>query len=71
MADRARWRGAPDARTVVDMVAFEEAADRGLAGDRAALQEAARLYKGDVLPDCAGEWIDADRERLRQRATRC
>ena len=26
------------------------------------------LYKGDLLPDCAGEWIDADRERLRQRA---
>ncbi len=52
----------------VDLVAFEAATDRGLAGDRAALQEAARLYKGDILPDCAGEWIDADRERLRQRA---
>ena len=60
------WRG--EAGAVVDLVAFEAAADRGLAGDRAALQEAARLYKGDVLPDCAGEWIDADRERLRQRA---
>ena len=60
------WRG--DAGAVVDLVAFEAAADRGLAGDRAALQEAARLYKGDILPDCAGEWIDADRERLRQRA---
>jgi len=55
---------------IVDLVAFEAAADRGLAGDRAALQDAARLYKGDVLPDCAGEWIDADRERLRQRATK-
>jgi DNA-binding SARP family transcriptional activator len=60
------WRGATG--MVVDLVAFEAAADRGLAGDRAALHEAARLYKGDVLPDCAGEWIDADRERLRQRA---
>jgi DNA-binding SARP family transcriptional activator len=60
------WRG--EAGAVVDLVAFEAAAARGLAGDRAALHEAARLYKGDVLPDCAGEWIDADRERLRQRA---
>ena len=60
------WRGGAGA--VVDVVAFEAAADRGLAGDRAALHEAARLYKGDVLPGCAGEWIDADRERLRQRA---
>ncbi len=61
------WR--PDARTVVDIVAFEEAVDRGLRGDRGALEEAARLYKGDVLPDCTSDWIGADRERLRQRAT--
>lgn len=60
------WRGGAGA--VVDLVAFEAAADRGLAGDRAALNEAARLYKGDVFPGCAGEWIDAERERLRQRA---
>jgi len=61
------WR---DAGAPVDLVAFEAAADAGLAGDRDALREAARLYKGDILPDCAGEWIDADRERLRQRATK-
>ncbi len=60
------WRA--EVHAVVDLVAFEAAADRGLAGDRAALHEAARLYKGDILPDCSGEWIDADRERLRQRA---
>ena len=60
------WHG--EAGAIVDLVAFEAAADRGLEGDRAALQEAARLYKGDLLPECAGEWIDADRERLRQRA---
>jgi tetratricopeptide (TPR) repeat protein len=53
---------------VVDIVAFETAADRGLEADPSALQEAARLYRGDLLPDCAGEWIEADRERLRQRA---
>jgi DNA-binding SARP family transcriptional activator len=39
-----------------------------LQGDRAALQEAAALYKGDLLPDCTAEWIEGDRERLRQRA---
>ena len=58
----------PKVGTIVDLEAFEAAADRGLDGDHAALQEAARLYKGDLLPDCTGEWIDADRERLRQRA---
>src|SRR5207244_7756997 len=57
-----------DTGAIVDLVAFEAAADRGLEGDRAALQEAARLYMGDLLPECAGEWIDADRERVRLRA---
>jgi DNA-binding SARP family transcriptional activator len=56
------------ARATVDLAAFEDAAGRGLAGDRGALEEAARLYRGDLLPDFAGEWIDADRERLRHRA---
>jgi DNA-binding SARP family transcriptional activator len=60
------WRD--EASTIVDLVAFDAAADRGLAGDREALREAAALYRGDVLPDFAGDWIDADRERLRQRA---
>ena len=61
------WRARAGAR--VDVVEFEAAAERGLAGDRTALQDAAVLYKGDLLPDCAGEWIDPDRERLRQQAT--
>ncbi len=60
------WR--EDIGAVVDLVSFETAADRGLAGDRAALQDAAGLYKGDVLPAWTAEWIDVDRERLRQRA---
>ena len=42
------------AGAIVDLVAFESAADRGLEGDRGALQEAAALYQGDLLPDCAG-----------------
>jgi DNA-binding SARP family transcriptional activator len=60
------WLGR--AGVTVDLEVFESACDRGVTGDRAALQEAAGLYKGDLLPDCTGEWIDADRERLRQRA---
>jgi DNA-binding SARP family transcriptional activator len=60
------WRD--DTRVSVDILAFEQAADRGLAGDRAALQDAARLYQGDLLPDITVEWIEPDREQLRQRA---
>src|SRR5262245_8104066 len=60
------WR--EDRSTVVDLVAFESAADRGLDGSLAGLQEAASLYRGDLMPDCADEWIQPDRERLRQRA---
>lgn len=57
-----------DAGSKVDVLSFEADAEHGLAGDRGALHRAARLYTGDILPGCAGEWIDADRERLRQRA---
>ncbi len=60
------WR--EDDGATVDVLAFEDAAERGLKGDAAALRDAADLYRGDLLPDSTGEWIDADRERLRQRA---
>jgi DNA-binding SARP family transcriptional activator len=60
------WRD--DGGVPVDIVAFEQAAERGIAGDRAALQDAARLYQGDLLPDITVEWIETDREQLRQRA---
>lgn len=53
---------------IVDLVAFESAAARGLDGDREALQDAARLYQGDLLPGCEAEWIGDERERLRARA---
>jgi predicted ATPase/DNA-binding SARP family transcriptional activator len=52
----------------VDVVSFEDDAERGLAGDRGALHRAARLYTGELVPGWAAEWIDADRERLRRRA---
>jgi DNA-binding SARP family transcriptional activator len=59
------WR---TAAASVDVLAFESAAARGLKGDRPALEAAAQLYAGDLLPDCAGEWIEGDRQRLQQRA---
>ena len=65
-----------DARTLAwnasgataDVIVFEAAADRGLAGDDSSLAAAARLYKGDLLPDLSAEWIEDDRGRLRERA---
>ena len=60
------WR--PEALPELDVSDFERAAGRGLAGDRSALDEAARLYRGDLLPHCDDEWIHADRERLRGQA---
>jgi DNA-binding SARP family transcriptional activator/predicted ATPase len=57
-----------DFGAIADVIAFETAADRGLAGERTALAEAACLYKGDLLPDCSADWIEGERERLRARA---
>jgi DNA-binding SARP family transcriptional activator len=56
------WRDAGPG--TVDLIDFEAAADRGLAGDRDALKQAARLYAGDLLIECADDWIAGDRERL-------
>jgi DNA-binding SARP family transcriptional activator len=61
------WR--PE-KVELDVSDFERSARQGLQGDRRALDEAARLYPGDLLPDCADDWIQADRERLRQQALR-
>jgi DNA-binding SARP family transcriptional activator len=55
-------------RVTVDLTEFDAAAEQGLAGERAALERAARLYKGDLLPDCPSDWIEGARETLRQRA---
>ena len=59
------WRDeAPDS----DVALFEAAAERARQGDRSALDDAATLYRGDLLPGCDDEWIAADRERLKATA---
>ena len=52
------WR--PDAECTVDTVAFEEAAAHG------DLENAARLYRGDLLPALYDEWLESERERLKR-----
>jgi DNA-binding SARP family transcriptional activator len=67
------WRS--DAPYDLDVARFDEAAseaDRARsAGDRAreraCLEEAARHYRGDLLPELYEAWLDAPRERLRER----
>jgi DNA-binding SARP family transcriptional activator len=52
------WR--PGESCAVDAIEFEQAVNRG------DLEAAARLYRGDLLPAFYDEWIDSERERLRQ-----
>lgn len=64
-----QWR--PDAPVSLDVTEFELATERaaGTEGEavRRALEEAAALYGGDLLPGCYEEWVIPERERLRQR----
>jgi len=65
----AGWRG--DARFELDVAAFESAfaeasASRGEPQERAALERAVTLYRGELLPGCYDAWIEGDRERLRR-----
>jgi DNA-binding SARP family transcriptional activator/predicted ATPase len=64
------WR--PDVTFHLDVAEFENGL--AVAGgaeregeQRAALERAVRLYRGDLLPTCYDEWIVPERERLRQR----
>lgn len=58
----------PDADVSVDVVAFEELAERARHGDDAALDAALRLCNGPLLPtDPYEEWTLARRERVRQQ----
>ena len=65
----AGWR--TDSAFELDVASFETAlaeatASRGAPTERAALERAAELYRGDLLPACYDPWIERDRERLRQ-----
>lgn len=70
-----RWR--EDAPLALDVAAFEAAAAQAwTAGDNAtsgsadaelhALEEAAQVYRGDLLPGCYDDWILPFREELHQ-----
>ena len=64
---------AADSPCMVDIAKFESAMERTGAAARqteqrlAALQSAACVYDGDLLPECDDEWLIEDRERLRDR----
>jgi len=59
---------APFALDVADfdgaLIRAEQARDPGTTHE--ALEEAAALYRGDLLPSCYDDWIVPERERLRQ-----
>ncbi|HEU4426651.1 MAG TPA: BTAD domain-containing putative transcriptional regulator, partial [Pilimelia sp.] len=62
----------PRAEWWLDVAAFDDAMSRAeRAADEvdavAALRTAAELYRGDLLPGCYDEWLDAERQRLRGR----
>jgi len=54
-----QWR--VDAPFTLDVAEFENALAQG------ALQQAADLYHGDLVPGCYGDWIAPERERLQQQ----
>lgn len=49
--------------------AEEAAKTDDLLSERTALENAARLYRADLLPECYDEWIEPERDRLRQLLT--
>jgi DNA-binding SARP family transcriptional activator len=67
------WR--PEAHFELDVERFERAiqsaqqaeASGALELERGHLEAAARLYRGDLLPEMYDDWLEAERERLRQR----
>ncbi|MFQ5709292.1 MAG: AAA family ATPase [bacterium] len=49
--------------------AEEAAKTADLLSERTALENAARLYSADLMPECYDDWIEPDRDRLRQLLT--
>ena len=61
-----QWRA--DSPAVVDVVEFEDAArEAETSGDAEVLERARALYRGDLLPATYDDWVEPDRQRLRQR----
>jgi DNA-binding SARP family transcriptional activator len=73
--DRKTLRWVEDAPFELDVAAFERAledaetaaaSEADGSGERESLERAVELYTGDLLPSCYDDWIDTDRQRLRQ-----
>jgi DNA-binding SARP family transcriptional activator len=64
----------PDAFWSLDVMEFEGAITQAEearhmqapSAERQALERAVQRYQGDLLPSCYDEWIEAERDRLRQ-----
>lgn len=74
-ADRKTLRWIEDASLKLDVAQFERALRKAEAAaasggdateERKALERAVELYSGDLLPSCYDDWIETDRQRLRQ-----
>ena len=69
-----QWLTPADASWTLDVLTFEQALAeveqaaqaKDMQALRRALEQAIRLYQGDLLPGCYDEWILAERDRLRQ-----
>lgn len=65
--NRLQWQ--LDERVSIDVQAFQAIAGQALAvsgtARRELLEQAIRLYRGDLLPECYSDWLLAERERLR------
>lgn len=67
-----QWRPAPEVAFTLDIEEFELAITKAgraeeaqdLADARQALEQAIRLYRGDLVPSCYDEWILPERDRL-------
>lgn len=65
--NRLQWQ--LDERVSIDAQTFQAIAGQALVASgtarRELLEQAIRLYRGDLLPECYSDWLLAERERLR------
>jgi DNA-binding SARP family transcriptional activator len=69
-----QWQTTTDVSWTLDVQDFEQALAQAQHAEQAqdttamrqALEQAAHLYRGDLLPSCYDEWILPERDRLRQ-----